>query len=121
MRLLNDMFLTGCADLVYTFRYIHKKTTGSNTSWVIRQTGVYQKIDLATGHSCSIMLQPSQRLSGYLRKMLMTSTLTSQGLVTAPMYMHRLVLTTALDNTGEYAEHLHSQLTEMVCLKVIVV
>ncbi|TDZ34983.1 hypothetical protein C8035_v010170 [Colletotrichum spinosum] len=94
----------------YSIRYPEFKTEGDK--WVLRQTGVYQRINLKTRQSFFILFNPmpnskvSQAAEDWLLKK-------SQDVEYDPLWLHRIVLESYLPSWRSYIASLEKQFLPM--------
>lgn len=103
------------SELCYIVQYVEKNGRDRGDPWSLRQTGVYEQVDIETGKSVWIILQPSSSARQCLEQGLQTLDQDTYGRNTSdPMLLHSIFLLATADNWVEYIKHLHSQADEMV-------
>lgn len=103
-------------EIAYIFKYAFQKTTEDEaTSWVIRQTGVYQQYNRSTNASTWIFLHPTrdcrfqQRLNNAL-----TSPSQYEKLQQHPLLLHNILFTTYFPNWRDYLAYCQSRVLPIV-------
>lgn len=75
--------------MFYTFRYAEQKNH-SNEPWVIRQVGVYHKIDIETKQSLIVLLSAVPDSKAYDRVLRLISN-DFHKIEQSPLYLHEVV------------------------------
>lgn len=102
-------------ELCYIVQYVEKNGRDRGDPWSLRQTGVYEQVDIETGKSVWIILQPSSSTRQCLEQGLQTLDQDTYGRNTSdPMLLHPIFLLATADNWVGYIKYLHSQADEMV-------
>ncbi|KAK2865047.1 hypothetical protein FQN49_003963 [Arthroderma sp. PD_2] len=100
-------------ELCYTIRFYEKNGRPSGNPWSLRQTGIYQQLDMSTGKSTWIFLQPSRTIQNQARKITHTNLLDQRFHHIDPLSLHKLFISTGLNTFGDYLEVLQEQLREL--------
>jgi hypothetical protein len=101
-------------ELCYINRFVERNGRGRGDPWSLRQTGVYQQIRFDTGYSSYIVLQMSKTMRAHLDRITAENTSERFGQGDQIMQFHLLTLLSTADNWGEYAEHLHCMVKDVV-------
>lgn len=107
--------LISISELCYIVQYVEKNGRDRGDPWSLRQTGVYEQVDIHTGKSVWIILQPSSSTQQCLEQGLQTLGQDSNGRITSnPMLFHAIFLLATADNWVGYIKYLHTEADEMV-------
>jgi hypothetical protein len=106
--------LKSLAEFCYNLRYVEKNDRNRGNQWSLRQTGVYQRVDLKCHRSTWILLQPSNYVRKRLEENLKHQKKGSCSFEENPMILHTLFLSAAESNWREYIADLQSQLDVLV-------
>ncbi|KAF2810676.1 uncharacterized protein BDZ99DRAFT_286872 [Mytilinidion resinicola] len=94
-------------------RYMEKNGRIGYNPWSLRQTGVYQKTDLQTGHSTWVLLQPPQSFVARLRDHLGHRSTSQDDSHSFQRQMHGMFMSLALNNMGHFIEDLQSSIMKL--------
>ena len=87
------------SELCYIVQYVDKNGRDRGDPWSLRQTGVYEQVDIETGKSVWIILQPSSSARQCLEQGLQTLDQDTYGRNTSdPMLLHSIFLLATADN-----------------------
>ncbi|KAE8413047.1 hypothetical protein BDV36DRAFT_300314 [Aspergillus pseudocaelatus] len=91
-------------EVAYIFKYAFQKSNNDKPdSWTVRQTGVYQKYDIAMNHSTWIFLNPTKDCLFQQRLMeILMSPLQCSQLMSHPLLIHNLLFATFFPTWREY-------------------
>jgi hypothetical protein len=109
-----ECVLKSLAEFCYNLRYVEKNDRNRGNQWSLRQTGIYQRVDLKCHRSTWILLQPSNYARKRLEENLKHQKKGSCSFEENPMLLHILFLSAAESNWREYIADLQSQLDELV-------
>lgn len=106
-------------EISYGYRYAEKKPVKKGNPWVIRQSGIYHRHDLATGRSLYIVCSPVLRSAFEQRLFQLLNTSQFQMDVLAnPLLFHHMFVSTHLGNLRNYALHFEQRLERIVSLRL---
>ena len=101
-------------EFCYNIKYIARNDRPQRNPWSIRQIGVYERLDLHTGQSVWIILQPSERAYRRFRETTELPQTSIEGTGSASMTLHTAILIAAGREWGEYLEDLRKQMQRLV-------
>ncbi|KAI3526961.1 hypothetical protein CSPX01_17350 [Colletotrichum filicis] len=93
-------------EILYSIRYPEFKET--QQEWVIRQTGVYQKVNLMTSQNLVILFNPSPNTSAQKHAESWIPT-HEKDIRLHPLWIHNILLGTYLPNWRLYSAHLEKR------------
>ncbi|KAH8723313.1 hypothetical protein GQ44DRAFT_804389, partial [Phaeosphaeriaceae sp. PMI808] len=98
-------------EISYGYRYAEKKPIKKGNPWVIRQSGIYHRLDLATGRSLYIVCSPVLQSAFEQRLFQLLNTSHFQmDVLTNPLLLHHMFVSTHLGDLRNYALHFEQQL-----------
>ncbi|KAM0802246.1 hypothetical protein BDR22DRAFT_887911 [Usnea florida] len=100
-------------EFCYNIKYIARNDRPKRNPWSIRQIGVYERLDLHTGQSVWIILQPSERAYRRFRETTELPQSSIEGTRSASMALHTAILIAASREWGEYLEDLRKQMQRL--------
>jgi hypothetical protein len=91
------------------------KATDADDPWRIRQSGIYHRLDIATGHSLLVVMSPvpQSAFECTLRKAL-NSPDTRPQLVANPMPIHQMLILEHIKSMRGYLKHIDEGLEGIV-------
>ncbi|KAL2011099.1 hypothetical protein VTN00DRAFT_3817 [Thermoascus crustaceus] len=95
-------------ELCYDLRYFERNGRAGEFPWSLRQTGVYQQLDLSTGRSVWILLKPSDSMKKTLEENL--ESLADNNL---PLLHHTVFIAASLRSWRDYLAHLDTELQRL--------
>ena len=95
--------------MCYIIHHVEKNGRNRGNPWSLRETGIYHQINIATGSSRWIFIQPS----GPTREDIIQNLELGE-LRQSPFDLHAEVLLSMARNWPEYIEYLSQKLDEMV-------
>ena len=102
------------SEFCYNIKYIARNDRPKRNPWSIRQIGVYERLDLHTGQSVWIILQPSERAYRRFKETTELPQTSIEGTRSASMTLHTAILIAASREWGEYLEDLRKQMQRLV-------
>lgn len=104
-------------EIAYTYRYVINNGRTEGPRWSVRQTTVYQKMNMETGCSTWIFIQPNDIALNQFKAMCLLSSEDSE----QPMAPHLAFLNAARMDWKSYIGHLRSLLQGLVRYRFIAI
>ena len=101
-------------EFCYNIKYVARNGRSQGNPWSVRQIGVYERLNMHTGQSVWIILEPSVRAYRQFREATESQQISSGGIGSASMILHAAVLVAAGREWGEYLEDLRLQMQRLV-------
>lgn len=97
----------------YNMRFFERNNHPSGCPWSLRQTGIYQKLNISTQQSTWMILQPSAKLSAMIERYLQTPFKTRTNSLTRTTHMHMAIISCLIQTWLGYTDYLYCQLEEL--------
>lgn len=102
------------AELCYNFTYLAKNGRGRGDPWSLRQSGIYQQVDLKSNKSFWILLHPSASIKDQLHHFNGAFPIDRQNFGGHLLKGHTAFLSEATQGWDEYIENTRTQLDAIV-------
>ena len=106
--------MASTAELCYNIYHVERNGRLRGDPWSLRQTGIYHKIGLQDGHSCYILLQPTEHTRRKLNTALHEPDSETRGTIQTFIRTQSAILFSMAGNWPDYIRDIGIDLDKLV-------